>query len=410
MGKFDAETKKKIGARAGWRCSFPDCGRVTVGPGANPDEFAQSGTAAHIYSKSENGPRGTGGLSAAERKSVDNGIWLCAHHGQVVDNNRGDKYPAALLRSYKLQHEAQIAAEHEGLPVYRFQELNIHENPVFRPGSKVKFGKVTLLLGNNATGKTTILRWLDQISPSGRLWEDDRYRKTDRIHYSVGLRCPTERTVGVIRESDRLTFMLDGKSVLVNPIMTEIIFRHKIAHSGMLESYLAHHRRDSDDREGKSLDDVALLAQYMNINSLLVPNLIPYVSSFVENQMENPRIEERDGLRKIFVDDKKRIPENRPTSIHQISGSMASRLVLDMQIAMANLMAEVVPTILFLSVPQLHLDADNLGLYVDLLLSPRIRFQTVLESVHDKAAPSSLGWSIVRLSGRKPDCNVEQIC
>lgn len=409
MAKFNSSTRRIIGARAGWRCSFPGCGKVTVGPGANPGEFSQTGTAAHIYSRNDNGPRGTGGLSADERKSPENGIWLCPHHGTIVDANRGDKYPPDLLFGYKLEHEARIAAEHEGLPLYRFQDITMHENPVFRPASRIRFGKVTLLVGDNATGKTTTLRWIDQISPFSRLWRDDRHRKTERIHYSVNLRCPTEQTVSVIRDSTQLCFMLNGKAVLLNPIMTEIVFPDRYAYMGMLESFLEARRREVHDSKGKSLDDVSLLAEYMDINSLLIPNLLPYVGSFVENQMENARIEELNGLRKIFIDDKKRISEKRKTSLHSISGSMAARFVMDMQIAMANRMAEVVPTALFLNLVSLHLDPKNLGLYVKLLLSPDIHFQTVFETPHNATLKQELGWSAVLLKGRAPSCTIEQL-
>lgn len=407
--KFDNPTKQLIGARAGWRCSFPGCGRVTVGPGPGPGEYAQSGTAAHIYSSSEGGPRGVGALSLVERKAAGNGIWLCAHHGKVVDNNRGDKYPPELLRHYKLAHEARIEAEHEGLPMFRFRELTIHENPVFVRDSTIKFGKVTLLEGGNASGKSTILRWLDAVSPSSRLWVDDRFRRTEPIRYSIALSCPEDRTVGVARDSDRVAFFLDGKPTPFNPVMTEIVFGHKGHGRGMLEGFLQRRRAQATDPTGDHLDDVAILAEYMNVNPLIIPSLIPYVSSYVENQMENPRIEERGGLRKIAVDDTKRSPEHRSTSIHRISGSMASRLVLDLEIAMANLLAEAMPTFLFLSVPLLHLDARNLRLYVDLLLSQVVKFQTVFESVSPEASPQSLGWSVVRLSRAEPRCRILQV-
>src|SRR5438552_9308971 len=45
--------------RAAFKCSVPFCRKGTVGPGATPDASAKAGTACHIYSASENGPRGS---------------------------------------------------------------------------------------------------------------------------------------------------------------------------------------------------------------------------------------------------------------------------------------------------------------------------------------------------------------
>lgn len=380
-----------------------------MGPGASPDQVSQTGSAEHIYSSSSRGPRGTGGLSKEKRSSPENGIWLCRHHGGVVDENLGDKYPPDLLRLFKREHEARIAAEHEGLSPLRIQTLEILENPVFQSGSRIDFGKVTVLVGNNATGKTTILRWLDQISPAARQWRENAARTTKPIRYRVTLRCPDEQAVGVVRESTRLTFELNGRPVLINPYLTEFVFPDRHGYTGMFESFLAQARRESGDSDGGNLDDVELLARFMDISSLLVPSLLPYVGQFVDNQMKDARIVEKDGLRKVFVDDLKRAPEHRATSLHRISGSMAARLVLDLQIAMANLTAELVPTALLLNLASLHLDPRNLRRYVDFLVSPAVAFQTVLETVHESALKQDLDWSLVVLSGRAPDCVVKQL-
>lgn len=409
MSKFSRDTKRVIGARAGWRCSFPGCGRVTVGPGPKNDDYAQTGSAAHIFSRSRNGPRGQGGLSARQLSATENGIWLCQHHGSVVDTKRGEKYPAELLLRFKQDHEARIAAEHEGLPVFRFSSVHAHENPVFRNDSALHLGKVTVLAGDNATGKTTVLRWIDAISPHGRMWRDDKFRETQPIHYSINLLCPKEETISVMRDSMQLRFLLNGSPVLINPHMTEVVFPDRYGPVSVLESHLAYRRREAHDDEGLSLDDVSLLAEYMDINPLLIPRLLPFVGSFVENSMENARVEVREGLRKIIVDDTKRRSENRPTSIHRISGSMASRLVLDMQIAMAKLTATLAPTALLLSLVRLHLDPGNLRKYVNLLLSPEIPFQTVLETPNPGILEQNLGWSAVRFSGSAPECQIDQI-
>ena len=97
--EFAAPTRRLVAARAGHRCSMPQCGRVTIGPDTQPDEFVDSGVAAHIFSASAGGPRGQGGLSDEQLASASNAIWLCAIHARMVDANRGVSYPAPLLLS-----------------------------------------------------------------------------------------------------------------------------------------------------------------------------------------------------------------------------------------------------------------------------------------------------------------------
>lgn len=123
--KFDGKVRKIVAMRAGYRCSFPDCGRLTIGPGTGANDYSNTGSASHIYGASEQGPRGAGGHSHAERSSIENAIWLCAQHSRVVDANEGEGFPPALLRSFKEEHEARVAAEHAGLPYYWIAGLEV---------------------------------------------------------------------------------------------------------------------------------------------------------------------------------------------------------------------------------------------------------------------------------------------
>jgi hypothetical protein len=50
--EFSDDTKRIIAQRAGYRCSFPNCDRVTIGPGKAFDDVILVGEAAHIYSAS----------------------------------------------------------------------------------------------------------------------------------------------------------------------------------------------------------------------------------------------------------------------------------------------------------------------------------------------------------------------
>jgi len=101
---FDAKTKETLARRVGYCCSSPDCGKLTSGPHADPEKFVNIGVAAHITAASEGGPRYEPSLSPEQRRSVDNGIWLCQDCAKLIDSDV-QRYTVGLLREWKRQAE-----------------------------------------------------------------------------------------------------------------------------------------------------------------------------------------------------------------------------------------------------------------------------------------------------------------
>lgn len=56
--EFTAKVKEVIAQRAGYRCCFPGCGRLLVGPDSDPHKSVNIGECAHIYAAAEDGPPG----------------------------------------------------------------------------------------------------------------------------------------------------------------------------------------------------------------------------------------------------------------------------------------------------------------------------------------------------------------
>ena len=107
---FSAPTKRTIAERAGYVCSFPACGRLTIGPSDDrASGVTMTGTAAHIVAAAAGGQRSDAALTSAQRSSADNGIWMCAIHGKWIDDNPSIATVATLL-SWKADHEAEISA------------------------------------------------------------------------------------------------------------------------------------------------------------------------------------------------------------------------------------------------------------------------------------------------------------
>ena len=118
--EFSPKTKRAVETRAGGRCSFRGCQRLTAGPSAeSPDAVNRIGKAAHIHAAAP-GPgarRYLASMSRAERIHIDNAIWLCATHADMID--RDDvTFSADELRAMKREHEAnfnrRIPKRHNG--------------------------------------------------------------------------------------------------------------------------------------------------------------------------------------------------------------------------------------------------------------------------------------------------------
>lgn len=97
--------------RVAARCSSPDCRVPTLAP-SGKEKLNNIGVAAHIHAASEGGPRYNPNMTIEERKSIHNGLWLCANCSIKIDRD-AELYPAELLYSWKAQAE-QAASEEQG--------------------------------------------------------------------------------------------------------------------------------------------------------------------------------------------------------------------------------------------------------------------------------------------------------
>jgi hypothetical protein len=109
---FDKETKEVLARRVSYLCSNPNCRKPTSGPQTDPAKAINLGVAAHITAASPGGARYDSTLSLEQRKSIDNGIWLCQSCAKLVDND-DQRYTVDLLRRWKAQTEEEALSELE---------------------------------------------------------------------------------------------------------------------------------------------------------------------------------------------------------------------------------------------------------------------------------------------------------
>lgn len=114
-GDFPAATIDLLSRRAGMRCSNPNCRHFTSGPHSDPSLYVNVGVGAHITAASKDGPRYDESLTPEERRSPDNGIWLCQKCGKLVDSD-DPRYTVDLLQRWKSLAEEAAQLEVEGSP------------------------------------------------------------------------------------------------------------------------------------------------------------------------------------------------------------------------------------------------------------------------------------------------------
>ena len=138
---FSPKTKQTLYRRCGAMCSHPKCGKITFGPSSNPNKSTNIGFAAHIKGARDGGARYDKTQTSEERKSPENGIWLCGTHAKIIDDDE-TKYTVELLTYWK--NLAEERAE------------NAQDNPALITNSSA-YAETSLILVRHYPFKKTIL-------------------------------------------------------------------------------------------------------------------------------------------------------------------------------------------------------------------------------------------------------------
>ena len=104
------EVERELWARAAGRCQFNGCNRILYKSPVTQERVNIS-EKAHIYSFSEDGPRGWGPFKKAPESLNDvSNLMLMCHdcHKTIDQDGDGDKYSASLLQQWKKEHEHRV--------------------------------------------------------------------------------------------------------------------------------------------------------------------------------------------------------------------------------------------------------------------------------------------------------------
>jgi hypothetical protein len=109
--EFPKSTIRSLRERVNSRCSMPDCRVPTSAPSDEScDKVSSIGKAAHICAASPGGPRYKAEMTTQERKSINNAIWLCSNHADLIDTDV-KTYPEELLKQWKAEAEGKTKLE-----------------------------------------------------------------------------------------------------------------------------------------------------------------------------------------------------------------------------------------------------------------------------------------------------------
>lgn len=198
---FSAKTKELLASRVGMKCSNPSCRKLTCCANTNPDKITNIGVAAHICAAAKGGPRYDKSMTSEERKSPENGIWLCQSCSKLIDTDTA-RYPKELLQSWKqLAEQTAILEVETASPAQSFVQdkdlikfyLQCFDRPAFQDdiyqeGRMEDFDRAiedTLIALNTGVLRTrdgSIIKQADgKSSIQNQLWREKLYTIADML-------------------------------------------------------------------------------------------------------------------------------------------------------------------------------------------------------------------------------------
>lgn len=330
---FPPSVRATLAARAGHRCSFPDCGVTTSGPShTDPEKSVTNGWACHIFPAGDTGPRSELTPVRSDLRGLQNAIWMCETHGSLIDKNAGIDFPPERLIKWRTRAEAGAARlQKSGLAVS--PTIDVIEFPRQTLGEwleieafELHLSKLTLLSSNDP--------WPCRIVAQALAFAPTRPTKLietlmgNSIEFSVVYGNHHHSTTRVSVDGDQLRYW-DGPNPtdsIAGFYQTILVDRESIERSTRFGSF------SGDDDEDASHDPVA---ESLNSDPLIAAKV---ARSILDHQTVMLReIRSRDGEWKFNCDTHRR---DQFFSIDQLSHSERISVHLDLILTAVRLRGE----------------------------------------------------------------------
>lgn len=368
-----------LAKKANFKCSVPRCKTPTVGPFKENEGAVNLGVACHIYSASENGPRGWGGKTEDFISSEENGIWCCQYHASLIDKNEGKDYPVSVLFAWKKLIEARILKEMNDIPsplgwIESIAFTSFLNRPII---PKLNLSRYTLIHGENGVGKTVLLEIAAAISNSKYA---DRFNGTQILDKNNQL-VPAEFKAQV-NYSTVDTFSKDLKMEIINKRLYRIENSQACLLSpGDLEVIYC---SSKDLRRNDDEDDIDYMMRILNVDKSALFSLADIgTKTLLSGKIKFVHATEFDeddfGEEKEYLKYKKNgedyyelkfLSDNFPVdvSFKNLSSSEQGKLVLDLQIMKSREVAKQRLTLLLIEGLILTFDKYNFQKLLEILI------------------------------------------
>lgn len=176
--RVPAAQEKVVISRSGNLCAYPKCAvELTIDADATGDRPKATGKVAHICAASPGGPRYDDLMTAVERGSAENLIYLCGPHHDAVDSQL-EKHTREFLEDAKRSHEKAVArAVRVALGSVTYEELSVVCSVLVSAQSTEPMPSVELALPLqqkielNGLGPGAVERITDGLSQAARVGE-----------------------------------------------------------------------------------------------------------------------------------------------------------------------------------------------------------------------------------------------
>lgn len=382
---FSKETRDIIAQRAAYRCSFPDCDQLLVGPDIDVKKSQTVGECAHIYSAAEDGPRGRMGLTPEALRSPENGIFLCHKHHRLVDGKSGEiKYPAPVLLYYKAAHEQKISSELGFLhhPLLWIKSITIIQAPYFKQNTHIDFARANILFGNNGTGKSILIK-LIYCALTGEALRPIKDGTALELEFSNTVYKKVTCTI----EKGIVKYSIGNKVVPFCPFNIEVVYFH-----------------DDFSRRNKKGDDIDFFCRYLNLSRNKIKNII-----------ENTILDKGRFAQKVFIETKRTKPYevlrvkvrrnddqkrniNEPWDFIQLSSTEKLSIMFDLMIKYAYEVSHYRNILLLFDFVGIHYFASpGRNSYLNIFEQASVHFQTFMTTPRDWGFSSLPAWNIVKM-------------